>query len=75
LSCAHIDERTRSLPWSAEEEQRARISCLGSQLAGGGCPRLAAASTEEAGPIDLEAVFEEALRRVLNGFGQPLTAG
>ncbi|GGS34104.1 TetR/AcrR family transcriptional regulator [Streptomyces griseoviridis] len=62
-------ERTRSLPWSAEEEQRARVAYLGSQIAGGAYPRLAAAFTEDAGPIDLEAVFEEALRRVLAGFG------
>ncbi len=62
-------ERTRSLPWSAQEEQNARIAYLGSQLSGGAYPRLAASFTEDAGPIDLEAVFEEALRRVLNGFG------
>ncbi|MET8474509.1 TetR/AcrR family transcriptional regulator [Streptomyces sp. NPDC006422] len=61
-------ERTRSLPWSAEQEQAARIAYLGGQLASGRYPRLAASFAEDAGPIDLEAVFERALRRTLEGF-------
>lgn len=43
--------------------------CLGSRIADGACPRLAAAFTGDAGPIDPEAVSEEAPRRVLIGFG------
>ncbi|GAA2309891.1 TetR/AcrR family transcriptional regulator [Streptomyces kunmingensis] len=61
-------ERTRSLPWSAEQEQAVRIAYLGGQVASGRYPRLAAAFSEDSGPIDLEAVFERALRRVVEGF-------
>ncbi|MFM9447749.1 TetR/AcrR family transcriptional regulator C-terminal domain-containing protein [Streptomyces acidiscabies] len=61
-------ERTRSLPWSEEEENAVRIAYLGAQVMSGKYPRMAAAFTEDPGPIDLEAVFEEALRRVLDGF-------
>ncbi|MFJ9177481.1 TetR/AcrR family transcriptional regulator [Streptomyces sp. NPDC102360] len=61
-------ERTRSLPWSAEQEQAVRIAYLGQQVASGRYPRLAASFAEDAGPIDLEAVFERALRRTLEGF-------
>ncbi|MFZ3571491.1 TetR/AcrR family transcriptional regulator [Streptomyces sp. BH097] len=61
-------ERTRSLPWSAEKEQAVRIAYLGQQVASGRYPRLAASFAEDAGPIDLEAVFERALRRTLEGF-------
>ncbi len=45
-----------------------RIAYLGGQVASGAYPRLAAAFAEDAGPIDLEAVFEWAVRRVLDGF-------
>lgn len=61
-------ERTRSLPWSAEQEQAVRIAYLGAQVASGRYPRLAASFAEDAGPIDMEAVFERALRRTLEGF-------
>ncbi len=61
-------ERTRSLPWSAEQEQAMRIAYLGSRIATGAYPRMAAAFTQDAGPIDLEAVFERALGRVLDAF-------
>ncbi|MFI5659598.1 TetR/AcrR family transcriptional regulator [Streptomyces sp. NPDC051684] len=61
-------ERTRSLPWSAEKEQAVRIAYLGEQVASGRYPRLAASFAQDAGPIDLEAVFERALRRTLEGF-------
>ncbi|MGW0815270.1 TetR/AcrR family transcriptional regulator C-terminal domain-containing protein [Streptomyces viridiviolaceus] len=61
-------ERTRSLPWSQEQENAVRGAYLGRQVASGAYPRLAAAFTEDPGPIDLEAVFEQALARVLNGF-------
>ncbi|MEV8596690.1 TetR/AcrR family transcriptional regulator [Streptomyces sp. NPDC052012] len=61
-------ERTRSLPWSEEQENAVRIAYLSGRLASGEYPRMAAALTEDAGPIDLEAVFERALGRVLDGF-------
>jgi len=37
-------------------------------VATGAYPRLAAAFMEDSGPIDLEAVFERALERVLDAF-------
>ncbi|ELP64458.1 TetR/AcrR family transcriptional regulator C-terminal domain-containing protein [Streptomyces turgidiscabies] len=61
-------ERARSLPWSEEQENAVRIGYLGGRVASGAYPRLAAAFTEDAGPIDLEAVFERMLSRVLDGF-------
>jgi AcrR family transcriptional regulator len=61
-------ERTRSLPWSEEQEQAARIAYLGSRIATGEYPRMAAAFMEDSGPIDLEAVFQRALERVLDAF-------
>ncbi|MFD5078244.1 TetR/AcrR family transcriptional regulator [Streptomyces sp. NPDC058371] len=61
-------ERVRALPWSQEQENAIRIGYLGSQVASGAYPRLAAAFMEDAGPIDLEAVFERALQRVLDAF-------
>ncbi|MFE0682169.1 TetR/AcrR family transcriptional regulator [Streptomyces sp. NPDC058961] len=62
-------ERTRSLPWSPEQEQGVRIAYLFSQVATGRYPRLAAAFAEDSGPIDLDAVFERALTRTLDAFG------
>ncbi|MFD9002890.1 TetR/AcrR family transcriptional regulator C-terminal domain-containing protein [Streptomyces sp. NPDC059582] len=64
-------ERARSLPWSEERENAVRIAYLGGQVASGAYPRMAAAFTEDAGPIDLAAVFERALGRVLDGFAPP----
>lgn len=61
-------ERTRSLPWSQEQEDAARIAYLGARIATGAYPRMAAAFAEDTGPIDLEAVFERALTRMLDGF-------
>jgi hypothetical protein len=61
-------ERTRSMPWSEEEENAVRIAYLGSQVATGAYPRLAAAFMEQSGPIDLEGVFRRALERVLDAF-------
>ncbi|MFD7134748.1 TetR/AcrR family transcriptional regulator C-terminal domain-containing protein [Streptomyces sp. NPDC059894] len=61
-------ERTRSLPWSADEENAVRIAYLGSQVASGAYPRMAAAFSEDPGPIDLEEVFGFALERVLDAF-------
>ncbi|MET8451606.1 TetR/AcrR family transcriptional regulator [Streptomyces sp. NPDC005209] len=61
-------ERTRSLPWSEEQENAARISYLGGRIATGDYPHLAAAFAEDPGPIDLEAVFQRALDRLLDAF-------
>lgn len=61
-------ERTRSLPWSQERENAIRIAYLGGRIATGAYPRMAAAFAEDAGPIDLEAVFERAIDRMLDGF-------
>ncbi|MDH6627356.1 AcrR family transcriptional regulator [Streptomyces sp. LBL] len=61
-------ERVRSLPWSEEQENAVRIAYLGSQVAAGAYPRLAAAFMEDTGPIDMDAVFDRMLERVLDGF-------
>ncbi|MFI7404557.1 TetR/AcrR family transcriptional regulator [Streptomyces sp. NPDC049541] len=61
-------ERTRSLPWSAEEESAVRIAYLGGVLAGGEYPRMAAAFTEDSGPIDLEGAFELMVERLVDAF-------
>jgi AcrR family transcriptional regulator len=61
-------ERARNLPWSADEENAVRIGYLGSRIASGAYPRMAAAFAEDPGPIDLDAVFDLALARVLDGF-------
>ncbi|MGW0331967.1 TetR/AcrR family transcriptional regulator [Streptomyces sp. NPDC003011] len=61
-------ERVRSLPWSQEQENAARTAYLGSRIASGAYPRLAAAFQEDQGPIDMEAVFNRMLDRVLDGF-------
>ncbi|MFF4751219.1 TetR/AcrR family transcriptional regulator [Streptomyces sp. NPDC002514] len=61
-------ERTRSLPWTQEQEDAVRIAYLGGRIASGDYPHLAAAFAEDAGPIDLEAVFQRALDRVLDSF-------
>ncbi|MET9764417.1 TetR/AcrR family transcriptional regulator [Streptomyces sp. NPDC006372] len=65
-------ERTRSMPWSVEEENAVRMAYLGSQVATGAYPRLAAAFTAQSGPVDLEAVFRRALERVLDAFDPDL---
>ncbi|MET9684417.1 TetR/AcrR family transcriptional regulator [Streptomyces coeruleorubidus] len=61
-------ERTRSMPWSVEEENAVRMAYLGSQVATGAYPRLAAAFMEQSGPVDLDAVFRRALERVLDAY-------
>ncbi|KAA0931405.1 TetR/AcrR family transcriptional regulator [Streptomyces apricus] len=61
-------ERVRALPWSEEQEAAVRIAYLGGRVASGDYPRLAAAFAQDAGPIDLEAVFRRAVQRVLDGF-------
>ncbi|MGW0937199.1 TetR/AcrR family transcriptional regulator [Streptomyces sp. NPDC002666] len=63
-------ERSRSLPWSEEQEQAARTGYLVSQIMTGKYPRMAAGFAEDPGPIDLDAVFDRALARVLDSFGR-----
>ncbi|MFH9007873.1 TetR/AcrR family transcriptional regulator [Streptomyces afghaniensis] len=65
-------ERTRSMPWSVEEENAVRMAYLGSQVATGAYPRLAAAFMEQSGPVDLESVFRRALERVLDAYDPDL---
>ncbi|OIK25358.1 TetR/AcrR family transcriptional regulator [Streptomyces malaysiense] len=61
-------ERVRALPWSQDEENAVRGAYLARQVASGAYPRMAAAFAEDPGPIDLEAVFERALGRVLDAY-------
>jgi hypothetical protein len=61
-------ERARSLPWSEEQENAARTAYLGSRIATGAYPRIAAAFSEAPGAVDLEAAFGRALGRMLEGF-------
>jgi len=61
-------ERARSLPWSEEQESAVRVAYLGSQIATGAYPRMAAAFTQDQGPVDLEAAFERMLARMLDAF-------
>lgn len=63
-------ERSRSLPWTEEQEHAARTNYLISQIMTGKYPRLAAGFAEDSGPIDLEGVFDRALGRVLDSFGR-----
>ncbi|WP_031226580.1 TetR/AcrR family transcriptional regulator [Streptomyces roseochromogenus] len=61
-------ERVRALPWSETEENAVRGAYLAGQVASGAYPRMAAAFAQDAGPIDLEAVFDRALGRLLDAF-------
>ncbi|MER8117125.1 TetR family transcriptional regulator [Streptomyces sp. SID8366] len=61
-------ERVRALPWSEDEENAVRGAYLARQVASGKYPRMAAAFAEDPGPIDLEAVFERALTRILDSY-------
>jgi len=61
-------ERVRSLPWSEEEETAVRGAYLARQVASGAYPRMAAAFAEASGPVDMEAVFERALGRILDAY-------
>ncbi|MEL5954397.1 TetR/AcrR family transcriptional regulator [Streptomyces sp. CLV115] len=63
-------ERSRSLPWSEEQEHAARTGYLISQIETGKYPRMAAGFAEDSGPIDLEGVFDRALHRVLDSFAR-----
>lgn len=69
-------ERTRSLPWSAEQEHTVRMAYLGHEIASGRYPRLASAFAEDSGPVDVEVFFDRALNRVLDSFtGRPEAPG
>lgn len=61
-------ERARSLPWSMEQEHAVRTAYLARQIADGEHPRMAAAFAEDSGPIDLDAGFDRALRRVIDAY-------
>ncbi|MGV9355737.1 TetR/AcrR family transcriptional regulator C-terminal domain-containing protein [Streptomyces misionensis] len=61
-------QRVRALPWSEEEETAVRGAYLARQVASGAYPRMAAAFAEASGPVDLEAVFERALARILDAY-------
>lgn len=79
-----LAERARSLPWSEADERRARTAWLGSRLATGHYPHLAAALTAD-GPaaggdgapvgadgaptVDMDAVFDRSLSRLLGAWG------
>ncbi|MFC7306907.1 TetR/AcrR family transcriptional regulator [Streptomyces monticola] len=62
-------ERSRSLPWTEEQEQAVRGAYLRRRLAGGEYPHLAALFTEGPPPPDAEEAFERAIERILGGFG------
>ncbi|MGW3267609.1 TetR/AcrR family transcriptional regulator [Streptomyces sp. NPDC001056] len=61
-------ERVRALPWSEDEETAVRGAYLARQVASGTYPRLAEAFAQDPGPVDMEAVFERALGRVLDAY-------
>ncbi|WP_423832998.1 TetR/AcrR family transcriptional regulator [Streptomyces manipurensis] len=68
-----LAERARSLPWSEGEEQGVRAAWLGSRLATGEYPRLAAALAG-GGPVpgtglDMSAVFDRSVSRLLSAWG------
>ncbi|MBZ9595067.1 TetR/AcrR family transcriptional regulator [Streptomyces yangpuensis] len=68
-----LAERARALPWSEDEEQGVRTAWLGSRLATGQYPRLAAA-VSGAGPVpgaglDMAAVFDRSVTRLLGAWG------
>ncbi|WP_327413085.1 TetR/AcrR family transcriptional regulator [Streptomyces sp. NBC_01233] len=68
-----LAERARALPWSEAEEQGVRSAWLGSRLATGEYPRLAAALAG-GGPVpgaglDMAAVFDRSVSRLLGAWG------
>ncbi|MFH8612377.1 TetR/AcrR family transcriptional regulator C-terminal domain-containing protein [Streptomyces sp. NPDC018029] len=69
-----IAERTRGLPWSAEQEQEVRFAYLAAQVASGAYPRLAGMLAQAPPPGDADESFERALRRLLDSF-RPDTRG
>ncbi|MFF8270045.1 TetR/AcrR family transcriptional regulator [Streptomyces sp. NPDC016562] len=74
-----LAERARSLPWSEAQEQAVRTAWLGSCLATGQYPRLAAAVTA-GGPVpgaglDMAAVFDRTLMRLLGAWDPGAASG
>ncbi|MGW0562097.1 TetR/AcrR family transcriptional regulator C-terminal domain-containing protein [Streptomyces sp. NPDC003016] len=61
-------ERSRSLPWSQEQEDAVRNAYLGRAIATGKYPRMARAFAEGAGPVDPDGAFERMLERVVGSF-------
>jgi AcrR family transcriptional regulator len=62
-------ERSRSVPWTAEQEQAVRGAYLRAQVAGGAYPHLAALFAQGmAPPDDPEATFDRMLNRLLDSF-------
>ncbi|MGI5483618.1 TetR/AcrR family transcriptional regulator C-terminal domain-containing protein [Streptomyces lavendofoliae] len=64
-----LAERTRSLPWSEEQEQAARAAYLKREVASGTYPRLAGLLAGAPAPADAAESFDIALRRLLDAFG------
>ncbi|MGW0735741.1 TetR/AcrR family transcriptional regulator [Streptomyces sp. NPDC002851] len=63
-----IAERSRSLPWTEEQEQAVRGAYLRRQVAGGSYPRLAALLAQGPPPPDPDEAFERTVERLLDGF-------
>lgn len=63
-----VAERSRSLPWTEQQEQAVRGAYLRGQVASGAYPRLAALITEGPPPPDADEAFERTLVRLLDGF-------
>ncbi|MDI3407273.1 TetR/AcrR family transcriptional regulator [Streptomyces cavernicola] len=63
-----IAERSRSLPWTEEQEQAVRGAYMASQVASGSYPRLAALLAEGPPPPDADEAFERTVERLLDGF-------
>ncbi|MGW7368442.1 TetR/AcrR family transcriptional regulator [Streptomyces sp. NPDC054841] len=63
-----IAERSRSLPWSEEQEQAVRGAYLFDAVAAGAYPRLAATLAEGGPPPDADESFDRVLARVIDSF-------
>ncbi|MEU8956793.1 TetR/AcrR family transcriptional regulator [Streptomyces sp. NPDC048518] len=63
-----VAERTRGLPWTAEQEREVRYAYLAGQLAGGAYPRLSGMLTEGPPPGDAAESFERVLGRLLDSY-------
>ncbi|WP_030770173.1 TetR/AcrR family transcriptional regulator [Streptomyces sp. NRRL F-2664] len=68
-----LAERARALPWTEEQEQGVRTAWLGSRLATGEYPRLAAAVSGTVpvpgAGLDMAAVFDRSVSRLLTAWG------
>ncbi|NBE52928.1 TetR/AcrR family transcriptional regulator [Streptomyces boluensis] len=61
-------ERSRSLPWTEEQEQAVRGAYMMSQVGSGAYPHLAALIAEGPPPPDADEAFERTVDRLLEGF-------